>query len=205
MSADAIVDTKRFITAQQLIEDSLELGRQILVSDFRPNYIVGVWRGGTPVGIMVQELLDFYGVETDHISIRTSSYSGMNARKSSPVRVHGLSYLTKSMNADDRLLIVDDVFDTGLSVKAIINKLKSRCRRNLPEDLRVATAYYKPGKNRTDFKPDFTAHETDEWLVFPHEMDGLSREEMAEHKPHLLKVLDSLEGVAEPTKLRRLG
>lgn len=195
-------DKKVFITAQQLIEDSLELGRQILESDFRPNYIVGVWRGGTPVGIMVQELLDFYGVETDHISIRTSSYAGIGSRKNS-VRVHGLSYLTKSMNADDRLLIVDDVFDTGLSVKAIIDKLKSRCRRNLPEDVRVATAYFKPEKNRTDFKPDFTAHETNEWLVFPHEMDGLTREEMAEHKPHLLRVMDSLDGVVEPVKLKR--
>ena len=69
-------DAKRFISPQQLMEDSLELGRQILASGFRPDYIVGVWRGGTPVGIMVQELLDFYGIHTDHISIRTSSYAG---------------------------------------------------------------------------------------------------------------------------------
>ena len=83
-------DEKVYISAQQLLEDSLELGRQILESDFRPNFIVGVWRGGTPVGIMVQELLDFYGVATDHISIRTSSYAGLNRRKGS-VRVHGLA------------------------------------------------------------------------------------------------------------------
>jgi len=191
---------KRFISAQQLLEDSLELGRQIIESGFRPNYIVGVWRGGTPVGIMVQELLDFYGIETDHISIRTSSYLGVDNRRSSPVRVHGLSYLIKSMNAEDSLLIVDDVFDTGLSVKAVIDRLKKRCRRNCPEDIRVATAYFKPGRNRTDFAPHFCAQETEEWLVFPHEMDGLSREEMAAHRPHLLSVIDALEGVATPVK-----
>ncbi|MGK0231041.1 MAG: hypoxanthine phosphoribosyltransferase, partial [Gammaproteobacteria bacterium] len=146
------IDEKVYISAQQLLEDSLELGRQILASDFRPNYIVGVWRGGTPVGIMVQELLDFYGVSTDHISIRTSSYSGLNRRKGS-VRVHGLSYLTSKMNAEDSLLIVDDVFDTGLSVKAILDKLREKARKNLPHDVRVATAYFKPGKNRTDFLP----------------------------------------------------
>ena len=80
------------------------------------------------------------------------------------VRVHGLSYLTHKIDREDTLLIVDDVFDTGLSVKAIIDKLKRRLRRNLPSDLRVATAYYKPDKNLTDFEPDFTVHRTNDWL-----------------------------------------
>ncbi len=195
-------DTKVYISAQQLLEDSLELGRQILASGFRPNFIVGVWRGGTPVGIMVQELLDFYGIETDHISIRTSSYAGMN-RRDSTVRVHGLSYLTKKMNAEDSMLIVDDVFDTGLSVKAIIDKMSERARKNLPHDVRVATAYFKPGKNRTNFEPDYCAHKTNDWLVFPHEMAGLSMEEIKESKPHLLPVMESLEGVVEPARLRK--
>ena len=196
------IDNKIYISAQQLLEDSLELGRQILASDFRPNFIVGVWRGGTPVGIMVQELLDFYGVETDHISIRTSSYAGMTRRPNS-VRVHGLSYLTQKMNAEDSLLIVDDVFDTGLSVKAIIDKLQERARRNLPHDVRVATAYFKPGKNRTDFEPDFCAHKTDDWLVFPHEMEGLSLAEIQANKPHLTPVMESLHGIIEPVKIRQ--
>lgn len=195
------IDKKIYISAQQLLEDSLELGRQILASGFRPNFIVGVWRGGTPVGIMVQELLDFYGVETDHISIRTSSYAGLNKRQSN-VRVHGLSYLTQKMNAEDSLLIVDDVFDTGLSVKAIIDKLQERARKNLPHDVRVATAYFKPNRNRTEFEPDFCAHKTDDWLIFPHEMEGLSLSEITENKPHLAPVMNSLKGIIEPTKLR---
>ncbi|MFK7893651.1 MAG: phosphoribosyltransferase [Granulosicoccus sp.] len=192
---------KVYISAQQLLEDSLELGRQILASDFRPDFIVGVWRGGTPVGIMVQELLDFYGVETDHISIRTSSYAGMNKRENK-VRVHGLSYLISSMNAENSLLIVDDVYDTGLSISAILKKLRVKCRKNLPHEIRIATAYYKPGRNRTDTEPDFFAHKTDDWLVFPHEMDGLSRSEIAENKPYLIPVMDSLKDI-QPAKLRR--
>jgi len=193
-------DEKVYISAQQLLEDSLELGRQIIASGFRPNFIVGVWRGGTPVGITVQELLDFYGIETDHISIRTSSYAGMDERREGRVRVHGLGYLEQQMNAEDALLIVDDVFDTGLSVKAIIDKMRRRARKNLPHDMRVATAYYKPGRNRTDFEPDFHVHRTDDWLVFPHEMEGLTLAEMREHKPHLARIVDALDGVAEPLK-----
>ncbi|MBX2878502.1 MAG: hypothetical protein KTR32_01145 [Granulosicoccus sp.] len=185
---------KLYISAQQLLEDSVELGRQVLESGFRPNYIVGVWRGGTPVGIAVQELLDYYGVKTDHISIRTSSYEGIDKKKSS-VRVHGLSYLTRAMNAEDSLLIVDDVFDTGLSLKAIMEKLAKRSRKNLPADIRVATAYYKPSRNKTDFKPDYCTHKTDSWLVFPHEMDGLTKEELRVHKPYLSSVLEQLDPI----------
>ena len=49
---------KTYINAQSLLEDSFRLGMQILESGFRPSFIVGIWRGGTPVGIAVQELLD---------------------------------------------------------------------------------------------------------------------------------------------------
>lgn len=197
-------DQKVYISAQQLMEDSLELGRQVLESGFKPNYIVGVWRGGTPVGIAVQELLDFYGIETDHISIRTSSYHGMQNRdEKNAVRVHGLSYLTRQMNFDDSLLIVDDVFDTGLSVKAIIDYLKKRSRRNMPQDVRVATAYFKPARNRTDFKPDYCAHSTNEWLVFPHELEGLTLNEIKANKPHLVSVIESLDAKMQPVKMKQ--
>ena len=90
---------KHYISAQSLLEDSWQLAVNILKSGFHPNFIVGVWRGGTPVGIAVQEMLDFYGVHTDHISIRTSSYSG-KSRLEAPVRVHGLDYLINNINAD---------------------------------------------------------------------------------------------------------
>ena len=36
------------------------------------DFIVGLWRGGSPVGIGVQDCLEYLGVETDHIAIRTS-------------------------------------------------------------------------------------------------------------------------------------
>ena len=183
---------KLYISAQQLLEDSVELARQVLLSDFKPDYIVGVWRGGTPVGIAVQEMLDYYDIKTDHISIRTSSYETM-ARREASVRVHGLTYLTRQMETEDSLLIVDDVFDTGLSVKAIIDKLRKRSRKNMPADVRVATAYYKPLRNKTDFQPDYYAHETDAWLVFPHEMDGLSREEILVNKPYLSETVKDLD------------
>jgi len=172
--------TKTFISADRLLEESFELGLQIMRKGFKPKFIVGVWRGGTPTGIAVQEIMDYYGIHTDHIAIRTSSYIGMQQQKE--VRVHGLEYIISNINAEDSLLIVDDVFDSGRSVKAIIQEIKARCRRNTPDVIKVATVYYKPTKNQTDMVPDFYIAETDEWLVFPHELKDLSTSEISEKK-----------------------
>ena len=62
---------KYYIGATELLEDSFKLAWEVYESGYRPNYIVGVWRGGAPIGIAVQELFDVLGVESDHIAIRT--------------------------------------------------------------------------------------------------------------------------------------
>lgn len=173
---------KIFITANELLEDSYRLAHQIYDDGFRPNYIVGIWRGGTPVGIAVQELLDYRGVPTDHISIRTSSYTGI-WEQSDEIRVHGLHYIIENANAEDQLLIIDDTFDSGRSVGAVIDTIKKLSRANTPGTIKVATVYYKPTKRTVDFEPDYYIHTTDKWLVFPHELHGLSDEEIAAHKP----------------------
>jgi len=173
---------KLFVSAEELLKDSFELGLQIFESGYRPTFIVGVWRGGTPVGIAVQEVLELLGCATNHFAIRTSSYYGMD-KQSKEVKVFGLQHLVDTINVDDNLLIIDDIFDSGRSVEAIIETLKEKCRRNTPDDIRVATVYYKPTRNATTRVPDFYLHETDEWTVFPHEMDGCSIEEIRKTKP----------------------
>jgi hypoxanthine phosphoribosyltransferase len=179
---------KQFIKAQELLDDSFRLGLKVLNSGFLPDFIVGIWRGGTPVGIAVQELFEHNGIASDHIAIRTSSYEGIEQRGKS-IRVHGLNYIVENADAAHRLLIVDDVYDTGLSIKAVIDSLKIRARLNAPHDIRVATVFFKPGNNRTERRPDYYIHETDKWLVFPHELNGLSPEEIALHKPEIARVI----------------
>jgi hypoxanthine phosphoribosyltransferase len=174
--------SKQFISAEDLLRDSFELGMRVLESGFRPTFLLGVWRGGTPVGIAVQELFEIYGLKMNHFAIRTSSYgSGMVA--SDTVQVFGLQHVVDTINVDDKLLIIDDVFDSGRSISAILENLQAKSRRNTPDDIKVATVYYKPGKNKTQRVPDFYIHEVDDWLVFPHEMKGCTLEELAEHKP----------------------
>jgi hypothetical protein len=108
------------------------------------------------------------------------------------VQVHGLGYLIRKLNREDKLLIVDDVLDSGRSIEAIVDELKARCRRNFPEDLRVATCWYKPSKSETGRVPDFFTHETDQWLVFPHELQGLSEDEVKRGKPEVADIVTGL-------------
>jgi hypoxanthine phosphoribosyltransferase len=138
----------------------------------------------------VQELLEVLGVKSDHIAIRTSSYTGIGER-SRHVQVHGLNYLVRRLESEDSLLIVDDVHDTGLSIDQAIRDLRAGCKKNLPE-VRIATPYYKPANNKTDRVPDYYLHETDQWLVFPHELDGLSLQEIASNKPELAHMMDTI-------------
>ena len=180
---------KTYITAQELLESSFTLAHDIYKDGFRPQFIVGIWRGGTPIGIAVQEYFEYKGISTDHISVRTSSYTGIN-QQSKEIRVHGLHYLIENANSEDGLLIVDDVFDSGRSVDALITQIKKQSRLNTPVDIRVACTWYKPSKRTVDIKPDYYSHESEEWLVFPHELEGLTKEEIAEGKSDLKNILD---------------
>jgi len=180
---------KQYLTAQSLLEDSYAVARKVLDSDFKPTFIVAIWRGGAPIGIAVQEFLAVHGVTSDHIAIRTSSYAPSIDQQAKVVRVHGLNYLIKNLKHDDRLLLVDDVYDTGRSIEAVIDALRQQTRLNMPEDVRIAVPYYKPSRNKTDRIPDYYIHETEDWLKYPHSLEGLSAQEIAQYRPRLYDII----------------
>jgi hypoxanthine phosphoribosyltransferase len=180
---------KKLITAQELLEDSFRLAAKVYNDGFRPQFIVGIWRGGAPIGIAVQEYFDYKKVETDHIAVRTSSYYGIN-QQSKDITVHGLHYIIENANANDGLLIVDDVFDSGRSIKALIGQLEILMRNNIPNDIRIACPWYKPTNKQVDITPDYYVHESKEWLVFPHELSGLTPDEIIEGKSDLVNIKD---------------
>jgi hypoxanthine phosphoribosyltransferase len=182
---------KIYITASSLLQDSFRLAAKIHRSGFVPDFIVGIWRGGTPVGIAIQEYFEYVGVNTDHIAVRTSAYVGIGQR-SKTIRVHGLHYIIEEADAADSLLVVDDVFDSGHSIEALLEELKSKMRLNMPAKVKIATPWYKPANNQTKLTPDYYLHETDKWIVFPHELAGLSFEEISTGKTELAPILDIL-------------
>lgn len=183
--------SKRYITAAELLRDSFRLASQVYEDGFRPQFIVGIWRGGAPIGIAVQEYFDYKEVQTDHIAVRTSSYYGIN-KQHKKIKVHGLHYLIENANADDGLLIVDDVFDSGRSIDALMKEISKLSRKNMPTDIRIACPWYKPSNKAVTMTPDYFVTETDEWLVFPHELSGLTPDEIKEGKTDLTEILDLL-------------
>ena len=182
---------KHYISPQQLLADAYELATQVFQSGFRPQYIIGVWRGGTPVAIAVHELLHVLGVEADHFAIRTQSYSGIGQREDN-ILVDGLDYLDGRLASGDALLLIDDVHDSGLSLARVTTQLRQRFPAQNPE-IRTATPYFKPGNSRVDNAPDYFLHKTEDWLVFPHELKGLSLTEMRANKPELAAAMPLLE------------
>ena len=185
---------KRIIAANDLLRDSFQLASEVYRSGFRPDFLVGLWRGGSAVGIAVQEGLDYFGVPTDHIAIRTS-YSGADTYEKmvtkKRIRVHGLEYLLDNLGAQHSLLIVDDVLSTGKSLRAVLSQLKRKTRRNLPHDIRIATVWFRPTE-KTLRRPDYFVHETSDWLVLPYELTGMSVDEIRDGRPELADIAERL-------------
>ena len=186
---------ERFIAADDLLRDSFQLAANIFEAGFRPDFLVGLWRGGSAVGIAVQEGLDYFGVKTDHIAIRTSykgarSYSQMISNGDN-IRVHGLQYLLENLCSHHSMLIVDDVYSTGSSVNAVLKQLAQKTRRNLPHDIRIATVWYRPTE-KTLRTPEYFVHETSDWLVLPYEMSGFSIQELKANRPDMKALFERL-------------
>ncbi|MGI9224673.1 MAG: phosphoribosyltransferase [Woeseiaceae bacterium] len=186
---------ERFIAADDLLRDSFQLAANIFEAGFKPDFLVGLWRGGSAVGIAVQEGLEYFGVKTDHIAIRTSytgapRYSQM-VNTAESIRVHGLQYLLENLCSHHSMLIVDDVYSTGSSVNAVIDQLTRKTRRNLPQDIRVASVWYRPSE-KTLREPEYFVHKTSDWLALPYEMTGFSIEELRANRPEMSGLLERL-------------
>ena len=182
---------KLFVTPEQLRSDSYRLADNVLRDGFIPDFMVAIWRGGATIGICMHEFFKYLGKDVDHIAIRTSRYTGIDETKSQ-VAVHNLGYLLERMNKNSKVLLVDDVYDSGLSIDAIFTNLREKMGENMPEDIRVATIYYKPTRNKTTRVPNYFISESDEWIVFPHELEGLTLPEIEKvFGPELVDLISS--------------
>lgn len=182
--------SKLYIDANTLLTQSFELAKVIFDSDFKPTALIALWRGGTPIGIAIHEGLSFLGVNTKHFALRTSYYDNHNQRLDN-VEIDNLDSIIDQLNKNDSLLIVDDVFDSGNTINTLLNALHKSDIIDTPKEIRIATPYYKPNNNQTNLKPDFYLQKTEQWIVFPHELHGLSDEEIKQNKANANILLQS--------------
>lgn len=168
---------KEYVSSQKLLESSFMLSKKIYDSKFRPTVLIALWRGGAPIGISITEFFAYKGESiSNHYAIKTSSYHLYDQK--STIAVFGLEEIAEMIRKDDKILIVDDLVDSGKTIQKVLDELALLCKERLPEqsNIKVATIYCKP-KNTCIF-PDYYLYETDSWLVFPHELECLTQDEI---------------------------
>jgi len=174
---------KIFISADDYLRDSFRLARLILDSGWIPDDLIALWRGGAPVGVSVHEFLYYHGLRPRHRVLKCQSYTGIQERTDRVV-FENADEIFNSIVPGSRVLVIDDIFDTGNTARAVRERLEpSRA------DVRLATVYWKPNANATTLSPDFHVRQTDEWIVFPHELDGLTPEEVRIKDPAIYELL----------------
>ena len=173
---------KKYLTANEITHDSFELAHEIYRNGFIPDAIIALWRGGSPIGIAVHEYMKMKGVKCYHTVVKCTSYTGIET--SGTPEIENIDFVMKHVGRDANVLVVDDIFDTGRTaacMKSVLGKISS--------NVKIATLYFKPSRNTTDFEPDFFVRKTDAWIVFPHELEGLSREEIRAKDPFIHDLL----------------
>jgi len=174
---------KIFISANDYLRDSFRLARMILDSGWLPDDLIALWRGGAPVGVSVHEFLYYHGLRPRHRVLKCQSYAGIQTR-TNEVSFENADEIFNSVAPGSRVLVIDDVFDSGHTAQAVLARL-APCKA----DVRIATVYWKPGANKTAHRPDYHVRETAEWIVFPHELDGLTPAEIKIKDPAIFALL----------------
>jgi hypoxanthine phosphoribosyltransferase len=175
--------SKIYVSADAYLRDVFRLARRILDAGWMPADMIVLWPGGAPVGMGIHEFLYYHGFRPRHRVLKCQSYTGIESRRQE-VTFEGAEAVFGSVVAGSRVLVVDDVFDSGSTARAVLDRLAP-----LAVDARFAAVYWKPDANRTELKPDFFIHETDRWIVFPHELDGLTPDEVKEKDPAIHALL----------------
>jgi hypoxanthine phosphoribosyltransferase len=130
-----------------------DLAQRIVDDGFEPDWILAIARGGLVIGGALAYALGHKNVAT----INVEFYTGVDARLDVPVE------LPPVLNLDDianrRVLVADDVADTGETLKLVLDK----CRPAV-EEIRSVVLYEKP---RSVVSADYAWRTTDRWIDFP--------------------------------------
>ncbi|MEW6505970.1 MAG: phosphoribosyltransferase [Chloroflexota bacterium] len=169
-------------TWDQIYTMLLDLADRIRKDKFKPDLIVGVSRGGWPPARVLSDLLE----NPNLVNVRAEFYVGVAQTKGEPTLTQPISVSVSGK----RILIVDEVADTGKSLKLI----KQHVIEQGVKEARIVTVYYKPW---SIIKPDYYAKETSRWIVFPWEIKETVRKLVKRSKEKKTKVSDETAGLVQ--------
>lgn len=132
----------------------VELAGRIKGSGYLPQVIVGVSRGGWPPARVMSDLLE----NPNLANMKVEFYKNIGVTSHRPKITQPVS----SEVIGKRVLVVDDVADSGKSLRLAHQHL----RRKGAREIRVCTIYLKP---KSIYKPDHYARITSKWVIFPWE------------------------------------
>lgn len=125
------------------------------VRDYDPDAIVAVARGGMMLGQLMGYGLDLRNVQ----SLRVEAYDDASRRERAEV------FGSCDIEGAKRVLIVDDIVDSGMTLEALMERLKTA---HPGTQFKAASLFYKP---TASLQPDFTVKEATEWIEFFWETD----------------------------------
>ena len=132
----------------------IELARQIKGGGYSPEVIVGVSRGGWPPARVMSDLLE----NRNLANMKVEFYKNIGVTAKRPK----ITQPVTSEVVGRRVLVVDDVADSGHSLRVTVKHIARRGAR----EIRVCTLYLKPN---SIFKPNHYARTTSKWVIFPWE------------------------------------
>ncbi len=138
-----------------------ELYNKIKESNFTPDVIIGITRGGF---LPARILSDFFGIR-QVTTIGVGFYTDINETMPEPKFTEKFCYNVKNKS----ILLVDDVSDTGKSLEFTFKYLK----KMKIKEIKTATLHYKP---QSIFEPDYFIRETSAWIVYPWESIEFARD-----------------------------
>lgn len=177
---------KVYISADTFMSDSWKLASMVRKSGWKPDVLLALWRGGAGVGIAVHEFFKVTGWGgVRHYPLKCASYSGICENSSDVVFTLGAETFAL-ISPGERVLVVDDVLDTGKTAATLMS-----CIAGLGAEARIATVYRKPSSNTSRIEADYCTRDLgDDWIVFPHEIEGLTKDEVFAKDPELAKLLE---------------
>ena len=113
---------KIILNSDELISDSFRLGMQIIKSGFIPTMILVLWRGGAIIGMAIHELMIYKKFQLNHMILKASSYQ--NTQRQDVVSIEGLESVLRNLKKDEKVLIVDDIFDSGKTMSSLVAMIK---------------------------------------------------------------------------------
>ncbi|MDX1813642.1 MAG: phosphoribosyltransferase [Candidatus Bathyarchaeia archaeon] len=153
-------------TWNQIYTMLLSQAEKIRQSGFKLDVIAGVTRGGLTPARILADLLEI----TDIVTVGVECYASVAETLGEPVLTQRVSADVK----DQKVLLVDDVADTGKSLRLA----REHLRQQGATEIRIATVYSKP---LSLIKPNYYEKETCRWVVFPWDVKETIRKIVEKH------------------------